>query len=74
MLSFRSYDLAPPPPPPPSHVSNLSPFISLSVCRWSSLLTGEGGGDGVGATHATPKKLVPLCIIQYPLVKMEAKR
>ncbi len=34
------------PPPPP--VSNLSFFLSLPVCRWSSLLTGEDGGGGGG--------------------------
>ncbi len=36
---------SPPTPfPPPSHVSKLSLFLSLHVCRWSSLLTGERGG------------------------------
>ncbi len=35
-----SYDLAPPSPTP---VSKLSLFLSLPVCRRSSLLTGEGG-------------------------------
>ncbi len=37
------YDLAPPTPPPPSPVSKLSLFLSLSVCRPSTLLTGERG-------------------------------
>ncbi len=38
--------LLPPPPPP---VSNLPLFLSLPVCRRSSLLTGEEGGRGKGA-------------------------
>ncbi len=38
-----SYDLALPPTPP---ISKLSLFLSLPVCRRSSFLTGEGGGDG----------------------------
>ncbi len=37
-----SYDLGPPPPPPLSPVSELSLFLSLPVCRRSSLLKGEG--------------------------------
>jgi hypothetical protein len=42
-----SYDLAPSPPPPPHpSVSKLSLFFSLPVCRWSSLLTGEGDARG----------------------------
>jgi hypothetical protein len=36
--------LAPPPPLPPSSVSKLFLFLSLPVCRRSSLLTGEGEG------------------------------
>jgi hypothetical protein len=36
-------------PLPPSPVSNMSLFLGLSVCRRSSLLTGEGGGGGQGA-------------------------
>jgi hypothetical protein len=43
----RSYYLAPPPPPLP--VSKLTFFLSLPVCRRSSLLTGEGGGSRGGA-------------------------
>ncbi len=39
-----SYDLAPPHPLPPQ-VSKLSLFLSLYVCRRSSLLTGRGGRD-----------------------------
>jgi hypothetical protein len=31
-----------PPPPPPSPGSKLSLFLSLPVCSWSSLLSGEG--------------------------------
>jgi hypothetical protein len=33
-----------PQPSPPSRVIKLSLFLSLPVCSWSSLLTGEGGG------------------------------
>jgi hypothetical protein len=36
-------------PLPPFPVSNFSVFLSLPVCRRSSLLTREGGGDGRGA-------------------------
>ncbi len=43
-----SCDLAPLPPPPPSIVRRLSLFLSLAVCRRSSLLTGEGEGVGGG--------------------------
>jgi hypothetical protein len=42
-----SYDSAPRPfSPPPSPIGNLSLFLSFSVCRPSSLLTGKGGGRG----------------------------
>jgi hypothetical protein len=47
-----SYDLSPPLPPP-------SIFLSLPVCRWSSLLTGEGEGGGGG------EKVWSSIIIQY---------
>jgi hypothetical protein len=41
-------------PPSPSAVSKLSLFLSLPMCRRSSLLTGEkGGGVGVEQNHAT---------------------
>ncbi len=44
-------------PPPPSPVTNLSLFISLPVCRRSSLLTGEAGrGGGLGAKAYDRKK------------------
>ncbi len=44
-LAFSlSYDMAPHPPPPP--FSKLSLFLSLPVCRLSSLQTGEGGEGG----------------------------
>ncbi len=44
---LRTYALAPPrPPPPPSPLSKLSLFLSLPVCRRSSLLTERGGGVG----------------------------
>ncbi len=39
---------APPPPPLPSPVSNWSLFLTLPVCRWSSLLAEEGGKGGGG--------------------------
>ncbi len=43
-------------PPPHSPVSIVSLFLSLPVCRRSSLLTGEGGGGGGGAvTHHREK-------------------
>ncbi len=35
-----------PAPSPPPHVNKLSLFLSLFVCRWPSLLTGEVGGLG----------------------------
>jgi hypothetical protein len=34
---LRSYDSAPCPPPPPFHLSKLSFFLSLPVCRCSTL-------------------------------------
>ncbi len=42
-----SYDWLLPRPFPPSSVRKLSLFLSLGVCRPSSLLTGEGG-NGLG--------------------------
>ncbi len=41
-----SYDLAPHPPPATSPGSKLSLFLSLPMCRRSSLLTGRGRGRG----------------------------
>jgi hypothetical protein len=50
--SSSSYDLAPhPTSTPPSPVSKLSLFISLPVCRWSSLLTGKGVGRWWGRSQ-----------------------
>jgi hypothetical protein len=39
----------------PSAVSKLTLFLSLPVCRYSSLLTGKAGGEGVGVepNHTT---------------------
>ncbi len=52
-----SYDLAPIPTPISSLVSTLSLFLSLPVCRRSSLLTGEGGGEeGGGRKEPKPNK------------------
>ncbi len=57
---LRSYYSAPRPPPPPSpppSVSKLYLFLSLTLCRRSSLLIGERGeGAGVEPNHATRKK------------------
>jgi hypothetical protein len=53
---MRLYDSAPRPLPPPlPPVSKLSLFLSLPVCRQSSLLTEEGGG-GRGAESYDLKK------------------
>jgi hypothetical protein len=48
-------------PLPPSPVSKLPLFLSLPVCRRSSLLTGEGGGReaevvGMESNHTTERK------------------
>jgi hypothetical protein len=46
LATLRSYDSAPRPPLfPPSPVSNLSLFLSLPLCRRSSLLTGGRGAE-----------------------------
>jgi hypothetical protein len=42
--------------PPPSPVSKLSRFLSLPVCRRSSILTGEGGGGREEAESFDGKK------------------
>ncbi len=56
-----SCDLAPPPPPPPSPVKKLPLFLSLPLCRRSSLLMGEGGkGMGKEPNHMTARKAGPL--------------
>ena len=52
------YDSA---PSPSSPVSKLSLFLSLPVYCQSSLLTGEGGGEGEGAKSYDGRKLGPLC-------------
>jgi hypothetical protein len=44
-----SYEMAPPPTFSPSTVSKLSLFLSLPVCRCSSLLTRKVGGGGGGS-------------------------
>jgi len=49
----------------PSPVSKLPLFLSLPVCRRSSLLTGEGVGEE--PNHANARKPGPLKIIQYSL-------
>jgi hypothetical protein len=50
-LSCGSYDSAPHPSPSLSPVSNMSLFLSLPVCRWSSLLRGGGGSVGRGSNN-----------------------
>jgi hypothetical protein len=57
------------PIPPPSPVSNLSLFLSLPVCRRSSLFTLEESKNEVGEepNHTTARKPSPLQIIQYSL-------
>jgi hypothetical protein len=57
-----SYDIAPPPTPPHFYTVNmLFLFLSLPLCRRSSLLTG-GGGEGVGEepNHTKARKPGPL--------------
>ncbi len=63
---MRSYDSAP-------HIVSLSQSFSLPVCRRSSLLTGEWGGEGGGEAgmkpnHATERKFGPLEIVQASLL------
>jgi hypothetical protein len=52
-------------PLPLSSISKLSLFLSLPVCRRSSLLTGEGEGLGVGVepNHTTVRRLGLLYIL-----------
>jgi len=50
-----SYEMAPPPTFSPT-VSKLSLFLSLPVCRCSSLLTGEEGRGGRGAKSYVDEK------------------
>jgi hypothetical protein len=41
---MRSFYSAPHPPPPPLSRHRVSiQYLSLYMCRWSSLMTGEGG-------------------------------
>ncbi len=56
-------------PLPPSLVSQLSLFLSLPVCRLSSLQTGEGGGGGWGTKSYDREKAWPSInqIIPYSL-------
>jgi hypothetical protein len=57
---LRLYDLAPRPSPSPlSPVSKLPLFLTLPVCRRSSLLTGGWGGGGCGAESHDCKKTWP---------------
>jgi hypothetical protein len=52
-------------PLPPSPKGNLSLFLSLPVCRRSSLLTGERGEVvGEEQNHTTARKPGPLEIIE----------
>ncbi len=46
-----SYDLAPPPTPPPSPISKLTLFLSLPVCRQTSLLVMRGVRRGWGRSQ-----------------------
>jgi hypothetical protein len=59
---LRSYDSAPRQPPSPlSRGSKLSLLLSLPVCRWSSLLTGERvKGVGVEPNLTTTRNHGPL--------------
>jgi hypothetical protein len=50
-----------PHPLPLSPVSKLSLFLSLPVCRMSSLLTGEGGGE----EEVNPHKVCALPLILH---------
>jgi hypothetical protein len=61
---------SPTPSPPLSRQQLVSLYVSLSVCRWSSLLTGEGG-EGVGEepNNTAARKPGPLLIIRYYLPK-----
>jgi hypothetical protein len=56
---LRSHVSAPRPPPPPPPISKLPFFLSLLVCRQSSLLTGEGEGGRCGAESYHRKNAWP---------------
>jgi hypothetical protein len=60
---LRSYDSVPrsPPFPPLPPVSKLSLFLSLTVCRRSSLLTGEGGRGWAWSRIIWPHESLALC-------------
>ncbi len=59
MISYNLYNSAPRPPTPlHSPVRKVSLFLSLPVCRRSSLLTGKGVGEEPNHTNA--RKLGPL--------------
>ncbi len=47
-------------PLPPSPISNLSLFLSLPVCRWSSLLAGEEGRGRARSRTIQPRKSLAL--------------
>ncbi len=55
--------------PSPLPVNKLSLYLSLPVCRQSSLVTGEGDGGGEEPNYSTARKPGPIWIIQYPLQK-----
>ncbi len=57
-------------PLPPSPVSNMSLFLSLPVCRLSSLLTEEGGGTGWARSQRQviwPRRTLAIYFMQYSL-------
>ncbi len=58
-LAFVRFGSSPTSFPPTSPVSKLSLFLSLIVCRRSSLLTGEGGRGGRGAKSYEHEKAWP---------------
>ncbi len=62
-----SYDLAPSPSPPlsDSPVNKLSLFLSLPVCRQSSLLT-EGGGEEPKHMMLYPLGSITVVIFRFP--------
>ncbi len=80
---FRSYCSAPRPPPSPSPFSKLSLFLSLPVCRRSSLLTGWAISirrrESLALyksfnTLCAPPSLAPaMCIISYPCVLNQSR-
>jgi hypothetical protein len=57
---LRSYDSVPRPLLPPSPVRRLSLFLSLPVCRLSSLLTGEEGSGWARSQIIWPRESLAL--------------